>query len=146
MKVNTPNLTKTLINLKSHRFVGEEILLRNHDFPIIKDDLNPMAKYLFSTEMGNEKDPMSFRGISRYDLEGGETLHYRVADNEIVGEAQFIEHKINSEDGHLIVPGYHSSRSQSFLDVVETKTMMRSCRIWCENYLPLGFHGNFVAG
>ena len=102
-------------------------------------------KYVFATEMGDQRDPMNFRGITKVHTETGVRINFKVESYQIVGEAVFVPRgtQFAEDDSLLLVPGYDENRDESFLVIVDSQDMREKSKIWLGAYLPLGFHGNF---
>jgi carotenoid cleavage dioxygenase-like enzyme len=147
--LSKPNIYQWAFDLKANRVLSKKTLAVGHDFPNFSQAyLGKKAEYLYSAEMGGAKDPMRFKAISKVSIDRGVVAQYLAAANETLGEPVFKSGVAarDEDSGHVFVPGYSAGRDESFLDILEAKTMERVARLWVGAYFPVGFHGNFIEG
>ena len=148
MSVDAPSMYEIKLDLKEARIISQESLLRSHDFPIMNEKyLGKKNNYLFCASMGNSQDPMAFDGLTKFDLSSQSSSFYPMKKDEMCGEPFFVAKKqsLKEDDGYLAYIGYNRELDQSFLEILDATDLKFEARIWAPCYLPLGFHGHFLA-
>lgn len=141
-KVETSNLFHFRVDIKSGLIKEHKEILKNHDFPTFdKESQGSKQRYLYCAKGGDQTDLMRFRGVTKVDLETHLTATYEAKENEALGEAYFHN---TGKNQYLFVPGYDRQRDESFLEILNSKTMQRISRVWQDGYFPLGFHACFM--
>ena len=138
----TPSATQFTVNLKTRLLEEERVIAAHHDFPHFDHEKSGQKlETLYAVKMGPSQDPMSFVGVSKISISRGILKTYPAKKFETFGEPVF---KRIEEEEFLFVPGYHSERDESFLQILDARTLELRSKIWMGSYYPLGFHGNFI--
>ncbi len=146
-----PDVFRLVLDPNKGEVLDKEVITRKHDFPTFnKLYSGKEARFLYAAEMADHNDPMRFSGISKIDIQTKTLTKYSAEKDETLGEPVFQEKKANGgqkeeDHGYLFVPGYQSTRDESFLDILDAKNMRREARLWLGSFFPVGFHGNFIA-
>ena len=90
-----------------------------------------------------------FRSITRYDRQGGPSIHSRPVDGQWVGEPVFVPRTPESEedDGFVLNILHDGNRDATALDIRDARAVDAPplARLWLDERIPLGFHGNWAA-
>ena len=103
-------------------------------------------RYLYTMETANSDDQLVNTAILRHDLQRGSLERAQTLATRALGETIFVPHpgKDSEESGWLMTMGYDSSRDESFLEIRDAGSFEFEARVWTKQFIPLGFHGNFV--
>ncbi|MCR9204756.1 MAG: carotenoid oxygenase family protein [Halobacteriovoraceae bacterium] len=141
-----PRAIQWRFHLEHGRVSSKKILAEGYDFPNFNPEYRgKKADYLYCAQMGTGDDPFRFRGVSKIHTEDGVIDSYQAEKHQSFGEPIFAPVAGGQEEeGFLFVPGFDGHKDESFMDIVDPRTMKRETRIWLGHYFPIGFHGNFV--
>lgn len=91
-----------------------------------------------------------FKRITRYDRQGGPSLHRQVGDGQMVGEPVFAARSTDAEedDGFVLHQFYDAATDRSAIDVLDARAIDAEplARLWLDERVPMGFHGSFAPG
>jgi carotenoid cleavage dioxygenase-like enzyme len=89
-----------------------------------------------------------FRRITKYDRQGGPSVDRSPVDGQWVGEPVFVPRDAVSEEdeGFLLYLVHDANRDQTAIEILDARTVDSEplARLWLEQRLPLGFHGNWL--
>jgi carotenoid cleavage dioxygenase-like enzyme len=100
------------------------------------------TRHLYTASFEN-REFLESGAITRHDLRGGASKIVQAGKGRIFGEPVFVPKKTG--DGWILAQGYDAARDETFLEIRDAATMDFAARVWTQNYIPLGFHGNFYA-
>jgi all-trans-8'-apo-beta-carotenal 15,15'-oxygenase len=147
-RVNFPQLHEMTFNLKSKKLLKDEVLLSEHDFPVFNPRFTGQEnRYLYMTGMGPETDPFGLHRVTKFDLKTRISLTHTVPEGQLCGEPFFVErpHAQAEDDGWIAFTGHDESRDEAFLEIRDARDLSFVARAWAGIYIPLGFHGTFLA-
>ena len=91
-----------------------------------------------------------FDRITRYDRRGGPSQHREVGDGQMVGEPVFVARCTDAEedDGFVLHQLYDTATDRSAIDILDARAIDSGplARLWLDERIPMGFHGNFAPG
>lgn len=90
-----------------------------------------------------------WRRITKYDREGGPSVHRPQVDGQWVGEPVFVPRSPNAEedDGFVLNLIHDGPRDQTALEILDARAIEAEpiARLWLDERIPVGFHGNWAA-
>jgi len=120
------------------------------EFPRIDDRLVGRKNrwgYAATANPGDGPDGL-FRRITKYDRRGTASVHREAVNGQWVGEPVFVpRHRDAEEDDGFVLNLLHdANRDQTALDVLDARAVDKAplARLWLEERIPLGFHGNWL--
>ena len=122
------------------------------EFPRIDDRLVGYPNrwgYAATAEPSASDAEALFRRITKYDREGGASVHRPIVDGQWVGEPVFVPRVADAEedDGFVLNVVYDAANDRSAIDILDAKAIDSEplARLWLQERMPIGFHGNFAA-
>ena len=89
-----------------------------------------------------------FRRITKYDREGGASIHRPQIDGQWVGEPVFAPRNptADEDDGFVLNLVFDGNRDQTAIEILDARAIDAEplARIWLDERVPLGFHGNWL--
>jgi carotenoid cleavage dioxygenase len=89
-----------------------------------------------------------FRRISKYDRQGGPSTNRDTVADQWVGEPVFVPRDASSDedDGFVLYQLYDGGSDRTAIDVLDARAISAKplARLWLDERIPLGFHGNYV--
>lgn len=148
IKADLPALYEIKIDLNQKKLISFLKIINDHDFPVFNRHYQTKKnRFLYAASMGNNLDPMAFDGISKIDLLTNEKETFPMKNDEMCSEPFFIPKpdEIQEDLGVIAYLGYNQSRNESYLEFLNAESLLPIGRAWMGKYLPLGFHGHFMA-
>ncbi len=146
-------LTRLVVDLDKQELVSRTELAESVEFPRFDSrKAGRKTRWLHTAEFAAGDDPFLSNVLVSHDLDdGARSLRTRAAKDEVFGEPVFVPRDPadldgDERDGWLLQMGYAAGKDRSFLDVRDARTHDRLARVHAPTHIPLGFHGNFVAG
>ncbi|MFK7894800.1 MAG: carotenoid oxygenase family protein [Myxococcota bacterium] len=100
-----------------------------------------------ATAEGGEDAGSVFRRISKYDREGGASVHRPQVDGQWVGEPVFVPRSADAaeDDGFVLNLVHDANRDETAVDVLDARAIDAEplARLWLDERVPVGFHGNW---
>ena len=88
-----------------------------------------------------------FRRITKYDREGGASVHRPQVDGQWVGVPVFVPRSADAaeDDGFVLNLVHDANRDETALDVLDARAIDAEpvARLWLDERVPVGFHGNW---
>jgi carotenoid cleavage dioxygenase len=119
------------------------------EFPRIDDRLVGYKNrfgYAATAEPAEEAAGL-FRRITRYDRQGGASVHRPQVKGQWVGEPVFVPRKPDAaeDDGFILNLVHDGDQDQTALDILDATAIDSEpiARLWLDERAPLGFHGNW---
>jgi carotenoid cleavage dioxygenase len=120
------------------------------EFPRIDDRLVGYKNrwgYAATAAPGDDAGAL-FRGITKYDREGGPSVDRSAVDGQWVGEPVFVPRHADAEedDGFVLNPLFDAIEDRSAIDILDARAIDAEplARLWLDERMPLGFHGNWL--
>ena len=120
------------------------------EFPRIDDRLIGYKNrwgYAATAEPGGADAGAIWRRITKYDREGGPSVHRPIVDGQWVGEPVFVPRASDAaeDDGFILNVLYDGPNDRSAIEILDARAIDAEplARLWLETRLPLGFHGNW---
>ena len=120
------------------------------EFPRIDDRLVGLENrygYAATAEPAKEAAGI-FRRITRYDRQGGSSVHRPQVDGQWVGEPVFVPRTPDAaeDDGFVLHALHDTHQDRSAIDILDASGIDAAplARLWLEERMPLGFHGNWL--
>ena len=89
-----------------------------------------------------------FRRITKYDRTGGPSVNREVVEGQWVGEPVFVPRTPDAEedDGFILNLVHDTNKDETAIDVLDARAIDSAplARLWLEERIPLGFHGNWL--
>ena len=89
-----------------------------------------------------------FRRISKYDREGGKTVHRPTVHGQWVGEPVFVPRSPDAaeDDGFILNLVYDAPSNRTIVDILDARAIDAEplARLWLKERISLGFHGNYA--
>lgn len=141
-----PDLKQIVVDFKSGNVISQKTILKNHDFPTsspLKD--GEEVNYLYAVKMGDKKDPMAFRGLSKINLKTKLTKSLELKAHQVSSEASYIPHpqKTAEDSGWLVFLQYDDLLDETSLEILTASDLKRVASVEINEFVPLGFHGHF---
>lgn len=139
-------LTRYTLHLESGKVDREQLSDHPGEFPQVHPGLGGYRhRYIWGagTVPGNAGG--LFQHLVKYDVET-RTVQAKDFYPSLLGEPVFVPcHGSNQEDeGFLLMMSFEPDRQQTFLHVLDAKTLQQHARLLLPHNVPLGFHGTFV--
>jgi carotenoid cleavage dioxygenase len=91
-----------------------------------------------------------FERVTKYDRQGGPSQSRTLGEGRFAGEPVFVARSADAEedDGFVLHQLYDAPSDRSAIDVLDARALDAEplARLWLDERLPLGFHGNFAPG
>lgn len=91
-----------------------------------------------------------FDQVTKYDRTGGAAQKRPVGDGRMVGEPVFVARsaEADEDDGFVLHQLYDAASDRSAIDVLDARAIDAEplARLWLDERIPMGFHGNFAPG
>jgi carotenoid cleavage dioxygenase-like enzyme len=120
------------------------------EFPRIDDRLIGYKNrwgYAGTAEPGDDAAGL-FRRITKYDRTGGPSVNREVVEGQWVGEPVFVPRTPDAEedDGFILNLVHDTNTDETAIDVLDARAIDSAplARLWLEERIPLGFHGNWL--
>lgn len=88
-----------------------------------------------------------FQRITKYDRQGGASVHSAAVEGRWVGEPVFVPRAADSEedDGFVLSVAHDANRDASAVEIFDARGIDSDplARLWLDERMPLGFHGNW---
>ncbi|MDJ0790008.1 MAG: carotenoid oxygenase family protein [Myxococcota bacterium] len=88
------------------------------------------------------------RRITKYDRQGGASVHRADVDGQWVGEPVFVpRHETAAEDeGFVLFPVFDATRDETAIEILDARAVDAEplARCWLDTRMPFGFHGNWA--
>lgn len=142
-------LTRFTVDLGSGKLESRIELGTNHEFPRFNDRLAGREAQILYTAAAEANGFLESAAIMRHNLQTGASKKVSAGPGRIFGEPVFVPRfagTASETDGWLLAQGYDARRHETFLEIRDAATMDFAARVWTQNYIPLGFHGNFYRG
>lgn len=123
------------------------------EFPRIDDRLvghrNRFGYAVTAEEVSVCEGPEAvFRRLTKYDREGGASVHRPQVEGQWTGEPVFVPRTPDAEedDGFLLTPLFDAPSDRSAIDIIDARAIDSEplARLWMRERMPLGFHGNWL--
>ncbi len=120
------------------------------EFPRIDDRLvGHKNRYGYAATAEPDDAPSAvFRRITKYDRTGAPSVNREAVEGQWVGEPVFVPRSPDAaeDDGFVLNLLYDAKRGETAVDVLDARALDREpvARLWLEERIPLGFHGNWL--
>lgn len=145
---SSPNrITRLTVDLASGKLESRTEFGANHEFPRFDPrQTGKNARFLYTAGAG-DAGFLESGAIMRHDLRTGATKTVPAGKNRIFGEPVFVPKTGTTREdrGWILAQGYDAAKNETFMEIRDAGTMDFAARVWTNNYIPLGFHGNFYA-
>jgi carotenoid cleavage dioxygenase len=89
-----------------------------------------------------------FRRITKYDRQGGPSIHRAPVDGRWVGEPIFVPRHAGAEedDGFILNLVHDAHRDASAVEILDARAIDADvlARLWLDERVPVGFHGSWL--
>lgn len=89
-----------------------------------------------------------WRRITKYDRQGGPSVHRPVVDGQWVGEPVFVPRSATADedDGFVLNLIHDGNRDQTAIEILDARSIDAEpiARLWLDERIPVGFHGNWL--
>ena len=153
----TPSRFRYEVDLAKGQVVSRIEKSPAQEFP--RFDLRKMgrlADFLYTLELDAIADPLGTIRLCKHNLRTDQIQRVEAGRGRIFGEPVFVPHSESSaesgaepgteDEGWILNLGFDAERGETFLDIRDARTLDLAAKVWTGKFLPLGFHGNFVAG
>ena len=120
------------------------------EFPRIDDRLVGYENrwgYAATAEPGEDANGL-FRRITKYDRQGGASVNRETVEGRWVGEPVFVPRAPDAEedDGFVLNLLHDAKQDASAIEVLDARAIDAEplARLWLDERVPLGFHGNWL--
>jgi carotenoid cleavage dioxygenase-like enzyme len=106
--------------------------------------------YAATAEAGATGPDAVFRRITRYDRTGGASVNRPLVEGQWVGEPVFVPRSEDAaeDDGFVLNLMYDGPTDRTAIEVLDARAIDAEplARIWTDERIPMGFHGNYAPG
>lgn len=120
------------------------------EFPRIDDRLVGYKNrwgYAATAEPGDGAEAI-FRRITKFDREGGPSVHRPIVEGRWVGEPVFVPRHPDAEedDGFVLNQIFDAVADRSAIEILDARAIDAEplARLWLEERVPFGFHGSWL--
>lgn len=136
-------LTRARIDVARETFDLEHLTDLKSEFPIVHPRIGgDEHNVVFSVTQTPDNGALR-HSIVRYEASGETSTLMELG--HIASEAVFAPRSDHETEGWLLPLVYDPKADQSYISVIETKSMTEQARCWFDHHIPLTFHGSWVA-